>query len=115
MAEFSNLVITRTGQELLSKIISGSGGIRFTRIKTSDTGYTLPELETLTVLTGIKQNTPIINVSRTNNTAIMVEALISNTELSAGYYLRTIGLYADNPDNVINLTSESFIYAALES
>ncbi len=98
MADFSSLVITKTGQELLTKIISGTDGIRFTRIKTSDTGYKFSELETLTALSGIKQNTPIISVSRTNNTAIMVEALISNTELTLGYYLRTIGLYAEDPD-----------------
>ncbi len=97
MAEFSNLVITKTGQELLAKIISGADGVRFTKIRTSDTGYKFSELETLTALSGIKQNTPIISVSRTNSTAIMVEALISNTELTVGYYLRTIGLYAEDP------------------
>ncbi len=33
MAEFSNLVITKTGQELLAKIISGADGVRFTKIR----------------------------------------------------------------------------------
>ncbi len=99
MANFSNLVITKKGQELLAKIISGAGGIKFTKIKTSDTGYKASALENLNALGSLKQSSPIIGVTRTNNSAVMVEALINNTELTSGYYLRTIGLYAQDPDN----------------
>lgn len=98
MAEFSKLVITNKGQALLAKMIAGSGNIEFTKVSASSTAYTDSQLEGLTSLTNVKQTSLISKVTRTNEVAIKVEAAFTNTELTAGYYMKALGLYAVDPD-----------------
>lgn len=99
MAEFSKLVITNKGQALIAKMIAGEGNIDFTKISTSSTQYELNDLESLTALTNVKQTSLISKVTRTNDVAIKVETAFTNTDLTAGYYMRTLGLYAVDPDD----------------
>lgn len=98
MAEFSKLIITNIGQALIAKMIAGTGYIDFTKICTSSTQYTESQLVDLTSLSNVKQTSLISKVTRTNEVAIKVEAAFANTELTTGYYMRTIGLYAVDPD-----------------
>lgn len=98
MAEFSKLVITNKGQALLAKMIAGSGNIEFTKVSASSTAYTDSQLEGLTSLTNVKQTSLISKVTRTNEVAIKVETAFTNTELTAGYYMKALGLYAVDPD-----------------
>lgn len=98
MAEFSKLVITNKGQALLAKMIAGSGNIEFTKISTSSTAYTDAQLEGLASLSNVKQTSLISKVTRTNEVAIKVEAAFTNTELTAGYYMKALGLYVVDPD-----------------
>jgi len=98
MAEFSKLVITKNGQALLAKMIAGSGNIEFTKVSASSTAYTDTQLEGLTALSNVKQTSLISKVTRTNEVAIKVEAAFTNTELTAGYYMKALGLYAVDPD-----------------
>ena len=99
MAEFSKLVITNKGQALIAKMIAGTGNIDFTKISSSSTEYEIENLEALTALTNVKQTSLVSKVTRTNDVAIKVEAAFTNTELKAGYYMRTLGLYAVDPDD----------------
>ena len=39
MAEFTKLIITNKGKELLSKIVSSTNKIEFTKVSTSDKAY----------------------------------------------------------------------------
>ena len=98
MAEFKRVVITRNGQTLMAKLMSGTGTVEFTKIGVSSTTYTDTQLETLTSLSGVKQTAPITNIARNNNASVTVEGAISNEELTVGYYMQTIGLYAKDPD-----------------
>lgn len=98
MAEFSKLVITNKGQALLAKMIAGKGNIEFTKVSASSTAYTDAQLEGLTSLSNVKQTSLISKVTRTNEVAIKVEAAFTNTELTAGYYMKALGLYAVDPD-----------------
>lgn len=98
MAEFSKLVITSKGQALISKVLAGKQGVEFTKICASSTTYTLAQLEALTALTNIKQTSLVSKVTRTNEVAVQVETAFTNTDLTAGYYMRTLGLYAVDPD-----------------
>jgi hypothetical protein len=98
MAEYSKLVITNDGQALMAKMIAGSGNIDFTKICSSSTQYQENQLQSLTALSNIKQTTLVSKVSRTNNVAIKVEAAFSNVDITTGYYMRTLGLYAVDPD-----------------
>ena len=98
MAEFKRVVITRNGQALMAKLMSGTGTVEFTKIGVSSTTYTDTQLESLTSLSGVKQTAPITNIARNNNASVTVEGAISNEELAVGYYMQTIGLYAKDPD-----------------
>jgi len=99
MAEFSKLVITNKGQALLAKMIAGEGSVEFTKVSASSTAYTDAQLEGLTSLSNVKQTSLISKITRTNGVAIKVEAAFTNTELTAGYYMKALGLYAVDPDD----------------
>lgn len=98
MAEFKRVVITRKGQALMAKLMSGSGTTHFTAIKVSDSSFNEDQLEGLTSIGNVKQTVSISKADRTNNVAAEVEGAISNTNLTVGYYMRTLGLYAQDPD-----------------
>ena len=99
MAEFSKLVITNIGQALLAKMMTGEGNIEFTKVSASDEEYTLENIEDLTELSGVKQTVPVSKVTRTNGVAVTIETTFDNTKLSAGYHMRTLGLYVIDPDD----------------
>ena len=103
MSEFSKVVITKKGQALMAKLMSGSGKVEFTEIRVSETAYSESQLENLTALTNIKQTTPVSKVTRTNDVAVQVEGAVSNESLTVGYYMRTIGLFAKDPQDGIIL------------
>ncbi len=97
MAEFSALVITEKGQSLLAKIIAGSTGIEFTKIASSNKAYEPDQLVGLTELEDVRQTSLISNKEIVDNASIKVEAAFSNEELTTGYYMRSLGLYAIDP------------------
>ena len=98
VAEYSKLYITNNGQALMAKMIAGSGNIDFTKVCSSSTQYTESQLQALTALSNIKQTTLVSKVTRTNEVAIKIDAAYSNVDLKEGYYMRTLGLYAVDPD-----------------
>ena len=96
------LVVTNKGKELITKLIEGSETINFTRIKTSIHDYSSDNLEDLTDIEEVKQESLISSVEKTDNTVVEVIAMINNNVLQEGYYIKTIGLYAkDSNDNEI--------------
>lgn len=99
MASFNPTVITDRGLALCAKIAAGSTKMSFTKICTSSTNYpSSTNLAALTALTNIKQTTLVSGVSVINNASVKVEGALSNASLSTGYYIYTIGLYAQDPD-----------------
>ena len=98
MAEFSKLVITNKGQALIAKMIAGEGSIEFTKIAASSKEYEESGLQEIDSLDEVRQTTLISKITRTNKVAIEVQTALSNTDLTAGYYIRTLGLYALDPD-----------------
>ncbi len=98
MAQYSKLVITNDGQALMAKMIAGSGSIDFTKMCTSSAQHQESELQDLSALDSIEQTALISKVSQTNDVAIKVEAAFSNVDLTDGYYMRTLGLYAVDPE-----------------
>lgn len=97
MAQMRNTVITQKGQALMAKLIAGTAVASFTKISTSSTTYSQTQLESLTALSNVQQTTLVSRVARTNAATVSVEGAITNIELSTGYYLRAVGLYAMDP------------------
>jgi len=95
-----NFTITSGGQELIAKMIAGTSTCTFTRLCTSEHDYTdVADLSTLTALEDIKQSVLISSISRTDTTLVNLIALVDNAELTEGYYIRAVGIYAKDSDN----------------
>lgn len=98
MANFSKLIVTNKGKELIAKALANTAVITFTKVSSSGTVYDEDELEALVGLEDIHQTSLISGISLTNNTSVEIQASFTNTELTEGYYLRALGLYAEDPD-----------------
>ena len=99
MSDFRQLIITSKGQALMAKMIAGKASVNFTKVAASNTTYTDSQIPSLTSLSNIKQQVAVSKVTRINNVAVQVEAAMENSSLSAGYYMNSIGLYANDPDD----------------
>ena len=97
--EFSTFVITSKGQSLMAKLMQGRGKADFTAIKLSNQTYTAAQLAGLTALSGVKQTAPITKKTIVNTTSIQIEGAVDNKELTDGYNIQTIGLFAQDPDD----------------
>ena len=98
MAEFSKLVTTKKGQALIAKNWAGTAERpSFTKIAASQQALKVEDLEGLTAL-DIVQEAEVSRVTRTNEVAVMVETAFSNKDLTGGYHMRVLGLYALDPD-----------------
>lgn len=96
MGAFKSAVITTKGQALLAKVVAGTTKLNFTKIAVSETTLT-GDLASKTGIGTIKQSTAVASVTKQNNSNVKVSASFSNEKLTAGYYVRNIGLYATDP------------------
>ena len=98
MASFNSTKITNRGRELDAKVSSGLTRMSFTKICLSDTAYSSSSVEALTSLSGVKQTSVISEKKVINNVSVQVSSVFTNEQLTSGYFIRTIGLYAQDPD-----------------
>jgi hypothetical protein len=96
--QMQNLIITNSGEELTAKLIAGTTTAAFTKIAASDYDYSGIELKSLVELNDVRQTVQISSVTRTDVTMIEVLAAMDNSELTAGYYTRALGVYAEDGD-----------------
>lgn len=96
MGAFKGAVITKKGQDLLAKLVQGSAKLTFTQIKTSENALK-GDLASLTDIGTVKQTEKVASVTKQNIYSVKVSASFSNKELTEGYYIRNIGLYAMDP------------------
>lgn len=94
--EFKQAVITDRGRALMTKLLAGKI-TQFTKIAVSETKYNDNQLASLTALSNIKSESPV-SVSATNATNILATGGVNNVGLQVGYYVNTVGLYANDPD-----------------
>lgn len=98
MPNWSGLVLTKQGRQLQAKVDAGTK-LAITKLKQGS--GVLPEskqLEELNDLVEPKQNVGIATIEAQDNGMCKVSATISNTGLSAGYYVRELGVFATDPD-----------------
>ena len=96
---FSNFTLTEAGQALMAKLILSQTTAEFTYIKTSSHVYTASQLAALTDLEDIKQSAPVSRVDVVNATTVRIQGSVNNEGLAQGYYINTVGVYADDPDD----------------
>lgn len=98
MAEFSKLIITEQGKNLVMKAIENEIAIRFTKIVTSSHMYSLDELKTIVSLEDVRQENVISEIDKENTNTIKIKAILPNTGLEEGYFLKAVGICASDPD-----------------
>ena len=104
MAEFKGIIITNAGLELIAATHSGDT-IEFTAIKTGNGVYDGTEvLEELTNLKSVKQTFGITGLTR-ESAVVKVRSAISKKDVTEGYYITEVGLYA------INTAGDEIMYA----
>lgn len=99
MAKMKQTVITNAGQSLMAKLLAGEKAT-FTKVVFSSQTYTEGQLQALSSIAGVKQESLVSRITRTNASTVQVETSITNSELTTGYYLNTIGLYAKGADGL---------------
>ncbi len=97
MAEFTDLTLTNIGYALQIKAQGGTK-LQFTRVALGN--GVLPsgtQLNTLTALISEKQSSAISNLS-VGGKSVQIKANFSNKNLTENYYLRELGIFANDPD-----------------
>lgn len=98
------IYLTKTGKQLMSKLLEGETTASFSKVATSSDTYSEQDIENIENLDNIKQEVLISNVERKDAETIELTARVTNTELKEGYYINTIAIYARSNE-------KEFIYA----
>lgn len=104
MSSFGGLYITRGGRTLQSKTIEGKM-LKFTGIRLGD-GNLTGDIEKLTDLVNTKIFLDIASCKINKTGEAIISFTISNQNVTVGFYMREIGLYAEDPD-----TGNQVLYA----
>lgn len=90
------LTITEVGRNFLLTAISEGRKVFFSKIKTSSVDNSLTDLSILVELVEVKQSINIPYVKILENDSIKIRAVINNSELDVGYYIKTLGIYIED-------------------
>jgi hypothetical protein len=98
MADFTGTVLTQKGRNLLSKAQTGAT-LTFTKIKIGDgTWATGTDPTQLNDLVDPKLSLPIQAVQVIGDGTVRLRFVLTNTGLQQGFFMREIGIYAQDPD-----------------
>ena len=107
MAKYQRIVTTEAGLQLLAAAVAG-GTVTFTAVKTGSGIYTgTEELSGATDLKSVRQTFSVSSATRTG-AQLKLRSVSNNDNLTEGYSMTEIGLYAKNPD-----TGADFLYAII--
>ena len=98
MAIFNGFILTENGRELLAKGLAGET-ITFTKMAIGDGTSLTPERERTALVNQIT-TLPILNINVKRNGTCEINALLTNKTVSAGFYIKELGIFAHGNDNV---------------
>ena len=105
MAQFDDLTITNNGLDMIAESQAGAKLI-FTKIKLGDGQITNQDVTKLNDVISEKMSTQISSLEKKSVGEIVVKFTVDNTELTSGFFVREIGIYAK-----INDGGEEKLYA----
>lgn len=98
MAKYERIVTTEAGLALLEKAAYIGGLVEFTALKTGDGVYDGSEdLANVTALKNVRQTIGIESVTK-RDSVVVARAVLRNNEMTEGYTMTEIGLFAKDPD-----------------
>lgn len=92
------IIVTKKGQGIIPRALANGEVIKFTRVCISDKDYTGVELCNLESIENVKQEINVDCVHIINDTQIEIVCGVDNENLKDAYYIKTIGIYAENID-----------------
>ena len=98
MAKFNGYVITEAGRNLIAKGLTGDT-VTFTKMQLGD-GTTSNDGRTMTALVSTKADLPIIGLSNTGTGIAELRFLINNKDITTGFYIKEVGVFAKGADGV---------------
>ena len=98
MAKFNGYVVTEAGRNLIAKGLTGDTVI-FTKMQLGD-GTTSNDGRTMTALVSTKADLPIIGLSNTGTGIAELRFLINNKDITTGFYIKEVGVFAKGADGV---------------
>ena len=110
-----DFTITNAGYQLMTRMIAGLTTANFTKVVAADHDYSGVELEKLTALQDIKQEVFPSDLSVEDATSIRVITVFENSKVEQRFYIRAIGLYAEEPDGTETLYAVSICDEDLDS
>lgn len=93
MADFNSVVLTERGIALMTKAIAGECTTEFTKIQSGD-GVWSTSLSQATSLKNVRQEFGVSRAYVVNESTVAVLGVLSNLNLSEGYYVREYGIFA---------------------
>ena len=97
MSTFGGLILTNRGRNLQSKAQAGTQ-INYTRIALGDGNLGSSSILDLNALRNQKKSLPITKLRVLSGGRAVVGTILSNQELTEGFYFREIGVFAMDPD-----------------
>lgn len=111
MADFSNVVITEKGKNLIAKLQGNQDTLIFTTIKTSSKVYSKEDLYNLSNIEFIKQQRAVNKVNYESPNMIKIVCKLDNKDVTEnGYNLCSYGIYAKSKKN-----PEEILFAAVST
>ena len=98
MAKFNGYLITEAGRNLIAKGLTGDT-VTFTKMQLGD-GTTSNDGRTMTALVSTKADLPIIGLSNTGTGIAELRFLINNKDITTGFYIKEVGVFAKGADGV---------------
>ena len=98
MADFNGTILTEKGRNLLAKALTGTE-LQFTKVQLGD-GIWDENInpEQLTALVSPKLDLPIQELKKVGDGTARLRFVLTNTGLSEGFFIREIGIFANDPD-----------------
>jgi hypothetical protein len=103
VATTTGVRLTRAGEALLAKVHLGNGQLEITNFVLGDAVWTVEEIEAgeLTALKNVRVTTPVAQITTGTGVdagRLICAGVIDNTYVTEAFYVREIGLMANDPD-----------------
>lgn len=109
MAQFNSVTLTRLGIALITKANAGQCQIEFTKVQAGDGTWAAGSLQNASALKAKKQEFGISSVKKVNDSTVSLLGVLSNQNLTTGYYVKEYGIFAREKDNA----STEVLYAII--
>jgi hypothetical protein len=97
MSSFGGLILTNKGRALQAKVQAGAI-LHFTRIGVGDGNLGSQSIPDLNALISEKKSLAITKLKTQSGGKAVVGGVLSNQDVTVGFYFREIGLFAQDPD-----------------